>query len=130
MADCGPIKEKPTVDYTGLKIGVVLSPILLLFIYLGKADMGLTVNLVLIAIVFAVRVHWKWKKHVWFWAIIAFILALHIPLFFIVRLPHGPFPGVFYGMPFAIADYLLISRSLDLARKVFLKNASSSDQNG
>lgn len=125
MFDNDRPKAKEPTDYTGLKIGAVLSPLVLLFIYLGKADMGLTVDIVLIAIVFAVKVHWNLKKHLWFWATIVVILALHVPLFFIVQWPHGNIPGIFYGMPFAIADFLIISKALGLAEKVFVKDSSS-----
>jgi hypothetical protein len=47
MFDRDPRQAKALTDYTGLKIGAVLLPVLLLFIYLGKADMGLTAYIVL-----------------------------------------------------------------------------------
>lgn len=85
MFDYDSPKEKEPTDYTGLKIGAMLVPVFLLFIFLGNADMGLTVCIVLGMIMLAIKLRWNLRKHVWFWATIVFVLALHVPLFFIVR---------------------------------------------
>lgn len=98
MFDYDPPKPKEPVDYTGLKIGLVLAPVFFLFVLLGNADMGLTVCIVLAVIIFAVKLRWNLRKHVWFWAIIALILALHVPLFLVVRWPQGKGPTLFYTM--------------------------------
>ena len=78
----------------------------------------------------AVKVRWNLRKHIWFWAVVVFVLALHVPLFFVVRWPQGNLPTIFYTMPLGIADFLIISKALDLIGKILSKNASSSDQNG
>ena len=122
--DDGP-KEKEPTDYTGLIIAAALAPVLILFLYLGKADLGLTVFIVLAAIVLAIKIRWSLRKHVWFWATIILILALHVPLFFIVRWPFGRVPTLVYTMPFAIADFLIILGALGLAEKLFSKDSSS-----
>src|ERR1039457_5890298 len=80
-----PEEEKQPPDYTGLKIGGILAPVFFLFIYLGKAALGFTVFVVLGMILFAIKLQWKLRKYVWFWATIAAVLAFHIPLFFIVK---------------------------------------------
>ena len=103
-------------------------PILLLFIYLGKADMGLTVFIVLGVSIVAIKIRWNLRKHLWFWLIIVSIFALHIPLFFIVRWPQGKVPGLFYGLPFGLVDFLIISGALRLAEKFFLKGSSPTDE--
>lgn len=125
--DYDPPKAKEPVDYTGLKIGAILAPVLLLFIYLGKADMGLTVFIVLGVIIVAVKMRWNLRKHVWFWAIIVFILALHVPLFLIVRWPQGHLPTIFYTLPLGTADFLIISGALRLAEKLLSKDSSSNE---
>jgi hypothetical protein len=130
MFDHDPSKEKGLTDYTGLKIGAILLPMLLLFIYLGKADMGLAVFIVLGVITVAIKIRWNLSKHVWFWAIIVFILALHIPLFFIVRWPQGNLPTLFYTLPFGLIDFLIISGILGLAEKLLSKDSSSNDERG
>ena len=46
MFERDPREEQAFSKYTGLKIGAILMPILVLFIYFGKADMGLTLFIV------------------------------------------------------------------------------------
>ena len=120
MFDDETPKEKDPVDYTGYKIGALLLPVLFLFIYLGKAAMGLAVFIVLGMVLVAMKFSWNLRKHVWYWAIIAFILALHIPLVLLVRLPQGSVPTIVYAMPLAIADYLIISGAVRLGKRIFL----------
>jgi hypothetical protein len=126
MFERDPREEQAFSKYTGLKIGAILMPILLLFIYFGKADMGLTLFIVLGVIIVAIKIRWNLRKHIWFWAIIAAIFALHVPLFLIIRWPNGKTPGLLYGLPFAVFDFLLISEGLRLAEKLFSKHSSSS----
>jgi len=124
MFDYESPKDKEAVDPTGLIIGVILAPVFLLFIWLGKAEMGLKVFIVLGMAIFAIKLHWDSRKHFWFWAIIAIILALHVPLVFMVRLPQGNVPARSYVIPAGIADFVIIWGALDLAEKLFAKNSS------
>jgi hypothetical protein len=117
-------KEKPPTDYTGLIIGAILAPVLLVFMYLGKDDMGLAVSIVLGMILLAIKVRWDLRKHAWFWATIVFILALHAPLLFIVPWQEKTHVRV-YGFPIGIADFLIIQGAIGLAGKVFSKHSSS-----
>jgi hypothetical protein len=99
-------------------------------ILLGEADIGLTVCVVLGATMFAIKLHWDLRKHIWFWAIIAIILALHVPLVFMVRWPHGYVPTRFYTMQIGLADFVIIWGTLNLAEKLFARNPPSSDHDG
>jgi hypothetical protein len=117
-------KEKEPTDYTGLIIAAILAPVLILFLYFGNVDLGLTAVIVLGAIVIAIKIRWNLRKHVWFWATIILILALHVPLVFIVRWPQGKVPMIAYTMPFGIADFLVILGALGLAERLFSKNSS------
>lgn len=122
-------KTKEPTDWTGLKIVAVLAPVFFLFIYLGKPDMGLTLMLVLGLAILAIKLHWKLRKHVWFWATILLILAAHVPLLFLVRWPeHTNVPLIAYSMPLGIADFLLIMGAINLAQKVFSKGSSSDEE--
>jgi hypothetical protein len=127
MFDYDAPKAKEPPDYTGLKVGAILAPVLLLFIYLGKADMGLAVFIVLGVSIVVIKMSWNLRKHVWFWAIIVLILALHVPLVFMVRWPQGSVPTLFYTMPIGIADFLIISGALRLAEKLLSKDSSSKE---
>jgi len=129
MFERDPREAKALTDYTGIKIGAILLPMLLLFIYLGKADMGLAVFIVLGVGIVAIKIRWNLRKHIWFWAIIAIILALHVPLVFIVRWPEGSVPTLFYTLPFGLVDFLIISGALRIAKKQFAKSSSSTDEN-
>jgi hypothetical protein len=128
MFDYEQPPPKEPADWTGTKIGFALLPVFFLFVYLGKPEMGFTVIIVLGMIAAAVYFRWKLRKHVWFWATIAFILLLHIPLFFVVRWPDTHVPAIAYSLPFGIADFLLISGAISLAQKLFSKGSSSEDE--
>jgi hypothetical protein len=90
--------------------------------------MGLTVCIVLGMIVLAIKIRWNLRKHMWFWAIIAVILTLHVPLVFMIRWPQGHAPTLFYTMPLGIADFLIIMGALSVAEKFLSKGTSSSDE--
>jgi hypothetical protein len=125
-----PEEKKPT-DYTGLKIAATLAPVFLLFVYLGNADMGLAVFIVLGAVILAIKFRWKLRKYIWFWATIVFILALHAYLLFVVQLPHGWLAelGKLHAigmLPIAFVDFLITLGAIGLAQK-FFSNDSSSD---
>jgi hypothetical protein len=121
-----PEEKKPT-DYSGTIIGLMLLPVFFFFVYLGRAEMGFTVALVLGMILLAIKLQWRLRKYVWFWATIAVVLAFHIPLFFIVRWPDSKTPTIAYSMPFGILDFLIISGAILLSKNLFLKNSSSDD---
>jgi len=125
--DTPPSRREPT-DYTGPIIVAMLAPVFLLFIYLGNADMGLAVCIVLGMAIIAIRLRWKLRKHVWFWAIIIVILGLHIPLVSIVRWPQGNVPTLVYTMPIGIADFLIILGAVRLGEKLFPHDSSSKDE--
>ena len=59
MFDYDPPKKKEPTDYTGLKILAILAPVFLLFIYLGKADLGLTATIVLGMIILVITIRWN-----------------------------------------------------------------------
>jgi hypothetical protein len=120
-----PPERKEVTDYTGLITLALVAPLFFLFVYLGKAELGFTVCLVLGVNIIAVRLRWRLRKHVWFWAAIAFILLLHIPLLFIVRWPKSNVPTIAYSLPLGILDFLLISGAIGLAQKAFSKDSSS-----
>lgn len=115
-------KEKEPTDYTGLIIGAILAPVLAVFLYLGNEDLGITVFIVLGATILAIKIRWSLRKHVWFWATVAFMLSLHAPLVFIARWPHGKTPLIIYAMPLGTVEFLVIHGALGLAEKLFSKD--------
>src|SRR5579863_5192711 len=99
-------KEKKRTDWTGTVIGLMLLPVFFLLVYLGKAEAGFTVVLVLGMILLAIKLKWRLRKYVWFWATIAVVLALHVPFLFIVRWPDTKTPTIAYSLPLGIVDFL------------------------
>jgi hypothetical protein len=120
-------EEKEPTDYTGLIFAAILAPVFLFFIYMGNADMGLMVFIALGMMMFAVKIRWKLRRYVWFWATIVLILALHVPLFYLVRWPQGKFPTIAYTLPIGIADFFIILGAVGLAEKLFLKGSPPDD---
>jgi hypothetical protein len=126
-----PLRERDRPDYTGLKILGILAPVFFFFVYLGRAEMGFTVILVLGVIIYAIKIRWRLRKHAWFWATIAVILALHVPLLFVVRWPtESKVPTLAYSLPLGIADFLIILGAVGLAEKLFSKGAPPDDEEG
>jgi 4-amino-4-deoxy-L-arabinose transferase-like glycosyltransferase len=125
MFDHDPPKGKEPVDYTGLKIVGILAPVFFLITFLSNADMGLAACIVLGMVMLAIKLRWHLRKRLWFWAIIGFVLALHVPLVLMIRWPQGNAPTLFYTMPLGIADFLVISGALGLAERLLSKDPSS-----
>jgi cell division protein FtsW (lipid II flippase) len=123
-----PSSPKQPKDYTGLIIGAALLPVFIVFAEFDKPDMGLAACIVLVGIILAVKIHWKWRRHIWFWTTVVFILVLHAPLVLKLQLPHDKTPIRAYATPFGIADFLIISGALRLAERLFSKDSPSDDE--
>lgn len=128
MFDYETPKEKEPVDYTGLKLAALVAPVFVLVTFLYNADAGLAAYIVVGVMVFAIKIRWYLRKHIWFWAIIAVIFALHVPLVFMVQWPKNA-PTIFYAMPIGIADFLIISGALKFAENLMSNGSPSNDDN-
>jgi hypothetical protein len=98
-------KQKRRTDYTGVIIGVILSPILVFFVHQGNEGLGRSVFIALGALMVGIRVRWDLRRHVWFWAAVVLALLLQIPVLFI-QWPAGWVPAVVM-LPYALVDCLL-----------------------
>ena len=121
-------EEKQPTDYTGLKIVAMLAPVFLVFAVFNKADMGFAACIVLGMVIVAIKLRWKLRKYIWFWATIAIVLTLHIPLVLVARWPQGNVPTIAYSMPLGIADFFIIWGAIGLAERIFSKGSSSDDE--
>lgn len=128
MFDSEAPKEKSPTDWSGTIIGVMLLPVFFVFVFLGKAELGFNLMLVLGLVMIAARLRWKLRRYAWFWGTIAFVLLLHIPFLFLVHWPQSNVPTIAYSLPLGIADFLLISGAISLAQKVFAKNGSDDEE--
>jgi hypothetical protein len=110
-------QEKKATDYTGVIIGAILLPVVLLSIHLGQESLGRSVCICLAALMVAIRIRWDLRSHIWFWGIIVLLLALHTPLFLLIRWPHGLVPAVVM-LPVAIVDCLIFLGVVQLVEKL------------
>lgn len=101
------LRKKRKMDYTGFVIVAVIVPVYLLFAHLGKEQMGKSAILVLTAVMFAIRIYWDLRRRLWFWATILSLLALHLPLRFLLPWPSGWLP-IELTLPVALADFLIV----------------------
>ena len=121
-------EEKKRTDYTGLKIVGMIAPVFLLFVYLDKVDLGLAVSIVLGMTLIAIKIHWDLRKHVWFWATIGFVLAVHF--FLIARMPQkwlaalGPLHAAGL-LPIGVADLVITLGAIWVAQKLFIDSSSA-----
>jgi hypothetical protein len=108
--------QKRKVDYTGLIIAAILAPILILFIELGKGELGRAACVDLGSILFAMKIRWDLRMRFWYWAIVLVLISLHIPLLLLVHWPEGWVPAI-VSLPFAVVDCLIVLGSLRLVEK-------------
>ena len=115
-----PEEPKPT-DYTSTIILAILLPVLLFFSYIGKFDMGMNVAIVLGMWLLAIKIRWDLRTRVWFWGVVLFVLALHVPLFFLIRWPDGWVPGVAL-LPIGLADLAIILGAVKFVETFIVKS--------
>jgi hypothetical protein len=108
-------------------MGALVLPVLFLFAYLGKLEMGFTVSIVLLVTMIAIKLRWNLRRHAWFWGTVALILALHIPFLSLVQLPQTNVPTLVFAIPLGIVDFFLISGAISLAEKLFSEDNSSEE---
>jgi len=98
-------KQKRRTDYTGVIIGVILSPILIFFVHEGKEGLGRSVFIALGVVMVGARLRWDLRRHLWFWAAVVLALVLQAPML-LIRWPAGWVPAVVM-LPYALVDCLL-----------------------
>jgi hypothetical protein len=121
-------QKKPT-DYTGVIIVALLLPVYLVFYFVGREELGRSVSVVLGMVMLAIKVRWDLRKRVWFWAIIVFVLLLHVPLLFVFRWPqgfHGWLPAI-GTLPIGLADLLIILGAVQFVEKFMVKTPRAED---
>jgi hypothetical protein len=107
-------------------IAVALLPVVFLFGYLGKFHLGLNVFICLFVNVIAVRTRWRLRKYLWFWLVVALVMALEVPVVLMVKWPQGWGPGVAL-LPIALAGYLIAMGAVKFAEKIIVRAAPSDE---
>ena len=116
--------KQKRADWSGTIIGLLMGPIIIYFIHIGKQDLGASIAVGLAMILIAVRIRWDLRHELWFWGVVGLVLALHVPLFFLVRWPKGWTPAVVIT-PFAMMDLLVILGIVHLAELIMGKAKTS-----
>jgi hypothetical protein len=86
---------------------VLTFPLFLLFYYLGQSGNGRAAWFSSLTIILAVRVRWELSRYRWFWATIAAIVVLHVPLILFVPWTAKWIPS-FLILPFCVIDGIAI----------------------
>ena len=109
-------QKKKTTDYTGVIIGVILLPVILLSVHLHQESLGRSVCICLGSLMVGIRIRWDLRSRIWFWGVIVLLLALHLPLFLLIQWPHGWVPAVVM-LPVALVDCLIFLGIVRLVEK-------------
>lgn len=96
---------------------LMASPVILVFIYLGKFRQGIGAWICAGLIVGVVRIHWNLRTNLWFWMAIAVAVLLQIP--FVVLVPWtGKYQSMFTLLPYGVLDYFVMEWLIKLAERV------------
>lgn len=109
-------------------IASVALAVYFLFIFMGKPGMGLTAFLCIATILVAVGICWDLRTRFWFWVVIATVVALHLPLIFLIQWPHHWIPGIALA-PIGFIDCMIIVGIVRFVQKHIVKDVPP-DENG
>lgn len=114
-------EEQEGGKYIGLIIFLLILPVLLFFTHIGKTDLGLTVGICLGMNVLAVGICWDLRRRLWFWGVVGFVLALHVPLFLVIQWPERWVSRIAL-LPIGIADLLVTVGVVRFVEKFIVKS--------
>jgi hypothetical protein len=81
------------------------------------------VFIVLVVILAVIKARWDLRRHIWFWAVIVLILALHVPLFFVLRWPSDYSPTKLRMLPLAVVDAFVVLGAVRFVEKFIVKSS-------
>lgn len=112
---------------TAFYICIALLPLTFLFDHLGKYDLGMNICFCLAVNAIVILTRWELKKYVWFWAVMALIVALEFPIVLTVKWPEHQWVPAVSLLPIAFAGYLFAMGAIKLAEKVMVKDPPPDD---
>ena len=127
MPDSGA-SPQPKADWSGTIIAASVAPVFIVFVYLGKPELGFTVCIVLGMTILAVKLRWPLRRYAWFWVTTASALAVQVPFLALVHWPTTNVPMRVIAFPAGVAEFLVVSGAISLAKMVFLKGDAPSDR--
>ena len=96
------------------------APIFLLFVLLGKWEMGIGAGICSGLVILVVMIRWELRKHVWFWMAIAVGFLVQIPAVVLIPWNNRDLTGVSM-LPFAALDYGAVYGLVKLAEMLMTK---------
>jgi hypothetical protein len=72
-------------------------PIFLLFDHFGRLNMALPVLNCMAVFGFLIALKWQLRRRIWFWCILIFIAALHVPLILLIPWTNQWVPALAIG---------------------------------
>jgi hypothetical protein len=120
-------REQKTTDWRGTIIGICMLHVFALLIHFGGKDLALPACTYLGMIALAIALRWNLRTHVWFWIVIALVLALHVVLLLKVPWPHFTINRITL-LPFGVADLLVILGIIKFVEKLIVRAPSNSDE--
>lgn len=118
--------EEKKTDYTGLIAAAATLPVLLYFRHIGKFDLGLNIGICLGVNIIAIRFRWSLRRRVWFWLVMALVVAVELPLVLMIPWPKEWVPGVAL-LPIALVVFVVAMGAIQLAQKLFGKSTSGEE---
>jgi len=100
-------------------------PIILLCDHFGRMSMSLPVLNCIAIFGFLVALKWKLRRHIWFWCIMIFIAALHVPLILLIPWTTQWVPALAIGAIDSV-DFCLIVWILAAVRR-FMEEPKASE---
>ena len=121
-----PQKKGPP-NYIGTAIGLGMLPVFLLFRHFGGIDMALPAFVYIGMISLAIALRWSLRTQVWFWVVIALVLALHVLLLLEVNWPHFKINRITL-LPIGVADLLVVLGIIQFVEKFIVRTPPDDDE--
>jgi hypothetical protein len=99
-------------------------PVLLIFVFLGRWEMGIGAWVCTGLVLLVVKSHWDLRVSPWFWLSIGVALLLQVPIVLLIPWGNRGLTGISL-LPVAVVDYGLVYGGVKLAEKM----ASRSEEN-
>jgi hypothetical protein len=99
---------------------LLASPIMILFVFLGKWEMGIGAWGCTALVLLVVRTYWDLRTRPWFWASIAFSAVLQVPFVLFVPWGNRDITGITI-LPVLALDYGIMYGAIKLAEKMMKK---------
>jgi hypothetical protein len=120
-------EDKEDGKYLGLIIGACTLPVVFLVGAFGTINMGLTAGFCLGMNIFAAGACWDLRRRWWFWCVMIFMLALHVPLVAMFPWPHRRIPGIEL-LPIGLADMAITIGVVRFVQKFIVRRTPPSDE--